>query len=135
MRSKLLLYLLVAAFFAYFLFGYIQKSEGGGANVYGHSASIQTDAKAHSIDMNGQSILDLTATPEEKQANVWKRSSLHSEFLELVPNFVAMHHFIQDRIIGETFRKRLLTQVDMAEGAYQSGRISQREIKEKLDEL
>ena len=135
MRSELLLYLLVAAFFAYFLFGYIQKSEGGGASVYGHSASIQTDARTHSIDINGQSILDLTETPEEKQAGIWKRSSLHSEFIELIPNFIAMHHFIQDRIIGETFRKRLVTQVNMAEDAYQSGRISQREIKEKLDEL
>ena len=135
MRSELLLYLLVAAFFGYFLFGYIQKSEGGGASVFGHSASIQTDARAHSIDVNGQSILDLSEVPEEKQTGIWERSSLHSEFMELIPDFIAMRNFIQDRIIGNEFQEKLRERVNTVEDDFLSGRITQIEIKEKLDEL
>lgn len=134
MRSELLLYLVIAAFFGYFLLGYVQKSEGeGDASVFGHSAMIKSDAKSHIVDINGESILDFSTTPEEEQIGIWKRSSLREEFMDLIPNFVAMQDFAHDRIIGEDFQQKLLGQIKTVEDEFFSGKITQREIKEKLD--
>jgi len=134
MRSELLLYVIIASFFGYFLLGYVKKSEGeGGQSVYGYKASMQADARSHHKDSIGQIMLDFTATPQEEQAGIWKRSPLHQEFIDLIPNFTAMRDFVQDRIIGKSFQKRLLKQINTVEDDFFSGRITEREAKEKLD--
>lgn len=136
MRSELLLYIIIASLFGYFLLGYVKKSEGeGDKSVFGHKASIQQDAKLHHKDSIGQAILDFSATSPEEQAGIWKRSPLREEFMDLFPNFTAMRDFVQDRIIGESFQQQLLKQIDTVEDDFFSGKITQREVKEKLDLL
>ena len=136
MRSELLLYVIIASIFGYFLLGYVKNSEGGGdKSVYGHKASIQADAKSHHRDDIGQIILDFTATPHNEQADIWKRSPLHQQFMDLFPDFAAKRDFVQDRIIGESFQQRLLKRINAVEYDFFSGMITQREAKEKLDLL
>jgi len=134
MRSELLFYIIIASIFGYFLLGYVKKSEGeGDKSVYGHKASIQADAKSHHKDSIGQNILDFSVTPQEEQAGIWKRSPLHQEFMDLVPNFTAMRDFVQDRITDEHFQKQLSGRIDAVEDEFFSGKITLREAKEKLD--
>jgi len=136
MRSELLLYIIIASLFGYFLLGYVKKSEGeGDKSVFGHKASIRADAKLHHKDSIGQIILDFTATPQEEQADIWKRSPLHQEFMDLFPDFAAKRDFVQDRIIGENFQQQLLERINAVEYDFFSGNITQREAKEKLDLL
>ena len=136
MRSELLLYIIIASLFGYFLLGYVKKSEGeGDKSVFGHESSIQKDVKSHHKDSIGQTMLDFTATPQEEQADIWKRSPLHQEFMDLFPDFAAMRDFVQDRIIGESFQQRLLERINAVEDDFFSGRITEREAKEKLDVL
>ncbi len=133
MRSELLLYIIIASFFGYFLLGYVKQSEGeGDQSVFGHQASIQKDAKSHHEDSIGQVILDFTTTSQEEQAGIWKRSPLHEEFMDLFPNFSAMRDFVQDRIMGEYFQNQLLGQINAIEYAFFSGTITEREAKEKF---
>ncbi len=134
MRSELLLYVIIASIFGYFLLGYVKKSEGeGDKSVFGHKASIQEDAKSHHNDSIGQAILDLSTISQEEQSGIWKRSPLHQEFMDLIPNFTAMRDYVQDRIIGEHFQKQLLGQIDAVEDEFFSGKATLREAKEKLD--
>ena len=134
MRSELLLYFIVASLFGYFLLGYIKQAEGeGDRSVFGYKASIQEDAKSHHKDSIGQVILDFTATSQEEQAGIWKRSLLHEEFMDLFPNFSAMRDFVQDRTIGEYFQKQLLGQINAIEYDFFSGTITEREAKEKFN--
>jgi len=136
MRAEVLLYIIVAAIFSYFLLGYVQQSEGeGDASVFGHTASIKADAKLHSTDINGQSILNISNTFGGDQVDIWKRSPLHQEFMDLIPNFMAMQDFVHDRIIDKAFQEKLIKQINTVESDFFSGKITQREIKEKLDEL
>ena len=136
MKSELLLYIIIAAFFGYFLLGYVKKSEGeGDTSVFGHRASIMADTKSHSIDVNGQEILDFSNTLEDEQVSIWKRSALHQEFMDLMPNFMAMRDFVQDRIISKSFQRQLLERINTVEDAFFSGEITQRETKERLDLL
>ena len=136
MRSELLLYIIVASLFGYFLQGYVKKSEGeGDKSVFGHKASIQKDAKAHREDNIGQDVLDFAVISQEGQAGIWKRSPLHQEFMDILPNFMAMRDFVHDRIIGESFQQRLLQQINATEYDFFSGKTTQREAKEQLDAL
>ncbi|MEA3456050.1 MAG: hypothetical protein U9R26_06055 [Campylobacterota bacterium] len=134
MRAEILLYIVVAAFFGYFLLGYIKQAEGeGDKSVFGHKASIQADNRLHHKDSIGQTILDFSTASEEEQTDIWKRSPLHQEFMDLVPNFTAMRDFVQGRIIGEDFKQELLKQINEVEDDFFSGKITEREAKEKLD--
>ena len=134
MKSELFLYIIIASLFGYFLLGYVKKSEGeGDKSVFGHKASIQEDAKSHHKDSIGQNILNLSTISQEDRASIWKRSTLRQEYIDLFPNFTAMRDFIQDRILGDSFQQQLLKQIDMVEDDFFSGKITQREAKEKLD--
>ncbi len=136
MRSELLLLVAVAALFAYFFLSYVKKSGGeGDVSVYGYKASIQSDAKLHQKDDLGQTLLDLSSTPSEEYTEIWKRSPLHQEFIDLVPNFEEMRHFAKDRILGEEFQQKIIQRIDTVEDEYFSGNITQMEIEEKLDAL
>ena len=123
MKSELLLYVIIASLFGYFLLGYVKNSEGeGDKSVFGHKSSIQKDLNHK--DSIGQIMLDFTATPQEEQADIWKRSLLHQEFMDLFPNFAAMRDFVQDRIMGESFQQQLLERINAVEDDFFSGRIT-----------
>lgn len=136
MRSELLLLVVVASLFGYFLLGYVKKSEGeGDVSVFGQKASLKEDATFHHKDSIGQLILDVSGTSDDKRMGIWKRSPLHDQFMTLFPNFTAMRDFVQDRIVGEALQQLLLKQIGTVEDDFFSGKITQREAKEKLDQL
>ncbi len=94
------------------------------------------DLSHYRKDAIGNTVLIFNANDSyDKKLQVWKRSPLHAEFLDYFPNFRAMKSFADDRILDNSFKKKLLKKVDGVESEFFSGSISNLEAREKLKNL
>ncbi len=86
-------------------------------------------------DSMGQDILNVSDANAETQLEVWNKSPLKEEFLELFPDFYEMKYFINNRIRGETFKDKLSSQVKTIENNFFSGSITVDDAKYELSTL
>ncbi|SFV58438.1 hypothetical protein MNB_SV-6-1737 [hydrothermal vent metagenome] len=93
----------------------------------------QADKKHYRQDAIGQTVLVFGGESYQEKFEIWKRSPLHGEFMELFPNFMAMKNFVKDRILDSVFQEELSKKIDAIETEYFSGKISDMQAKEKLD--
>jgi hypothetical protein len=136
MNPGLIIFIAIGAVLAYILVGFIGNLQEEDDKLISQEKLIEKqDMAYYQKDIIGQSILVFKGIPMAKKIGVWKRSPLHQEFLDLVPNFEDLKHFAKDRIIDKEFQDKLLGLIDTTEEDYFSGKITQGEIKDKLDAL
>ena len=136
MSQGLIIFIAIGAILGYILVGFIGDLEEEDDKLLTQEKLIRKqDRVYYQKDVVGQTILVLKDVPMAKKIGIWKRSPLHQEFMDLVPNFEDLRNFVNDRIIDKDFQDKLLKAINTAEDDYFSGRITQGEIKEKLGAL
>lgn len=88
-----------------------------------------------SVDVVGDSILDVHTLDVKKQLEVWNKSELKPKFLALFPNFDEMKRFVNNRVVGEALQNKLLQTIDDVEIQFISGTSNGIESKAKLEAL
>ncbi|MEA3491742.1 MAG: hypothetical protein U9R27_07555 [Campylobacterota bacterium] len=147
MKNELLILAIVGLLFGYFFLGYVYESEGiEDKTILGHTivpvkgtrseaVPIRSDALLQTENRQGESSLDLSTTYEAGQLRIWLRSSLHREYLDLFSNFSAMRDLLNDRLLGEPIKQKLLKKLDSVEDDFYSGTITPIEAKKELDQI
>jgi hypothetical protein len=136
MSQGLIIFIAIGAILGYILVGFIGDLEEEDDKLLTQEKLIRKqDRVYYQKDVVGQTILVLKDVPMAKKIGIWKRSPLHQEFMDLVPNFEDLRNFVNDRIIDKDFQDKLLKAINTAEDDYFSGKITQGEIKEKLGAL
>jgi len=134
MNLGLIIFIAIGATLAYILVGFVKDLQSEDDKLLTQEKLIRKqDRVYYQTDVVGQTILVFKDIPMAKKVGIWKRSPLHQEFMDLVPNFEELRHFVNDRIIDKDFQNTLLKMIDNTEDDFFSGRITQAEIKEKLD--
>jgi hypothetical protein len=113
--------------------GDIQKED----EVYQNSA-YQDEHKYdqyYTTDSIGQDIIDATLADPATQVEVWNRSPLKSEFLEIFPDFDTMKGFIKNRVRGEPLVHKLLQNVSNVEDRFFSGTMNAEQAKRALENI
>ena len=89
----------------------------------------------YSVDIIGDTVLDVQNIDAKKQLEVWNQSELKKEFMELFPNFDAMKRYVNEKIRGEALQKKLLQRIDKVEMQFISGIANGVQSKAKLNAI
>ena len=89
----------------------------------------------HTVDIVGDTILDVQNIDEKKQLEVWNNSEQKQEFIELFPNFDAMKRYINGKIRGDALQEKLLKRIDDVEIQFISGTLNGEQSKAKLNAI
>ncbi len=130
-----MIFVVVGAFFAYFLLGYVKNSEGqkddtvfvDAGSKYGNDPKKRHGTYTHSVDFTG--------VEEWRQADKWQQSLLHEEFMRLFPDFQSMREFAKSNIIGDSFKEKLVSKIDQVESDFYENKIDKNEALGELDNL
>jgi hypothetical protein len=136
MSQGLIIFVAIGALLAYILVNFVGDLEEEDDRLLTQEKMIKKqDQKYYQTDVVGQTVLVFKTIPMSQKIAVWKRSPLYQEFLQLVPNFEEMRHFVEDRIVDKEFSKMMLKTIDSIEDDYFSGNITQVEIRERLEAI
>jgi len=95
----------------------------------------QEDQKGYRSDVVGDTVLVKIDAPLAKRIDIWKRSPMHQEFLDLFPKFGDMQMFVDDRVKDEELRAVIINKVKSVEDSFFSGTVSDFEAKENIDKI
>jgi hypothetical protein len=133
MKQGLMIFIAIGAIGIYFLLGFLNKVQSTDNLSTVETRLLEADKKHYRQDAIGQTVLVFGGESYQEKFEIWKRSPLHAEFMDLFPKFMVMQDFIKDRILDTVFREELSKKVDIIETEYLSGKISDMQAKEKLD--
>jgi len=117
----------------YFLLGFLNKVQSTDDLSTAETRLLEADKKHYRQDAIGQTVLVFSGESYQEKFDIWRRSPLHAEFMDLFPKFMAMKDFVKDRILDTVFRDELSNKIDIIQTEYLSGKISDMQAKEKLD--
>ena len=136
MDKTLLIFIAIGVGFLYFVTNFIgdiqAEDEVFRNNSYNEKEKYN---KYNAVDSIGQDILDLTGANANIQVDVWNRSILKEEFLAFFPDFSTMKDFVNDRIVGDVLKNKLINKVNMIEDKFFSGGITAEDAKRELRTL
>jgi hypothetical protein len=135
MKNELLLFVVVGAFFGYFLLGYVKNSEGQKDDTIFVDAGSKYNTSLEKKSGTYKHNIDLSTTEEWRQADKWQQSYLHEEFMRLFPDFEAMREFANNNIIGDSFKAKLIANIDRVENPFYANEIDKNEALKGLDEF
>jgi len=135
MKNELLILVAVGIFFGYFMLGFVKNTEGIGDDTITINLNSGGDSSLLGENSIGQTTIDLSTVAESGQSKAWKESSLHGEFMDLFPDFSAMKDFVNDRVLGDPFQKKLMDKVTSVEDDFFSGKIEREAAIKALDDL
>jgi len=133
MKQGLMIFIAIGVIGIYFLLGFLNKVQSTDNLSTAETRLLEADKKHYRKDAIGQTVLVFRGESYQEKFDIWKRSPLHAEFMDLFPNFMAMQDFIKDRILDTVFQEKLSRKIDIIETEYFSGKISDMQAKEKLD--
>jgi hypothetical protein len=73
--------------------------------------------------------------PIKKRIELWKRSPLHIEYINLFPDFSEMTLYVDDRIYDAELKSTILNQLKKVESDFFTGAVSPVQAKENLDKI
>ena len=132
MDKGLLTFLAIGAIAIYLATNLIGDIQDDGEKQRGTYNQEKQYEQYYTIDVVGDTILDVHNIEAKKQIEVWNKSELKDEFIELFPNFDAMKRYINGKIRGDTLQKKLLQTIDDVEIQFISGTLSGEQSKAKL---
>ena len=133
MKQGLIIFLAIGVIGIYVLMGFMKKVQTTDNLSTTETRLVEADKKHYRQDAIGQTVLVFGGESYREKFDIWKRSPLHLQFMELFPNFMAMKDFAKDRILDSVFQEELAKKIDAIETEYFSGKISDMQAKEKLD--
>ena len=86
-------------------------------------------------DSIGQKIIDVTLADPSIQIDIWNKSPIKNEFLELFPDFDTMKTFIKNRVRGKHLVQKLMAKVSDVEDKFFSGTMSAEDAKRALKNI
>jgi hypothetical protein len=89
----------------------------------------------YSVDIIGDTVLDVQHVDISKQLEVWNNSELKEGFLELFPDFESMKRYVDGKIIGDALKTKLLQRIDSVEIQFLSGTLNGEQSKAKLESI
>ena len=89
----------------------------------------------YTVDSIGQDIIDVTLADPKTQLEVWNRSQLKNELLEIFPDFDTMKAFIKNRVRGEQLIRKLTAKVNEVEDKFFSGSMNAEQAKRALENI
>jgi len=132
-NQGLMIFMAIGVIGIYVLMGFMKKVQSTDNLSTTETRLVKADKKHYRQDAIGQTVLVFGGESYQEKFEIWKRSPLHGEFMDLFPNFMAMQDFAKDRILDPVFQKELAKKIDIIETEYFSGKISDMQAKEKLD--
>jgi len=87
------------------------------------------------VDSVGRNVLNLLSADDATQVAAWNDTSLKDEYMALFPDFSFMKTFINERVKGESLKKKLLKQLSTVEDKFFSGTITAEQAKHELSSL
>ncbi len=133
MKQGLMIFMAIGVIGIYVLMGFMKKVQTSDSLATPDVMLAEADKKHYRKDAIGQTVLAFSGESYREKFDIWKRSPLHAEFMNLFPNFMAMKDFAKDRILDLAFEEKLSKKIDAIETEYFSGKISDMQAKEKLD--
>ncbi|CAA6816856.1 MAG: Unknown protein [uncultured Sulfurovum sp.] len=92
-------------------------------------------AKYNGVDSVGRETVNVIGVDEKTQLKVWHQSMVKKDFLALFPNYNEMKSEINQRVIGDGLKNKILKHIDKVEGAFFSGGLTVEQAKHSLDSL
>ncbi len=135
MDKGLLIFIAIGLIATYFVTNIIGDIQDDGEKQRGTYKKENQYEQYQGVDIVGDTILDVQNIDEKKQLEVWNKSELQHEFIELFPNFDAMKRYVNDRIRGDALQNKLLKRIDNVEIQFISGTLSGEQSKSKLNSI
>jgi len=127
----------IGGLFAYFVFnfvGNVERDTPSSQEVQSRKAE-QDFARYYIKDAAGYPVLALGNTPLSKAREVWGKSPILDDVLELFPRFDLMKKSITLHVEEGDFRRYLLKRLDEVESQYLGGTIDPDRAKEMIRNL
>lgn len=136
MDKSLMIFIAIGMGFLYFVTTFVgdiqAKDDAYRNNSYNEEEKYN---KYKAVDSIGQDILDLTGANAKMQVDVWDHSLLKEDFLAFFPDFSTMKDFVNDRIVGDVLKNKLINKVNTIEDKFFSGDITAEDAKRELSTI
>lgn len=84
--------------------------------------------------ITGEKVINSTLSIEENR-KIWNSSPLKKEMLALFPKFQEMKEFVNNNIEDDTFKNKLITNIDNVQEQYIGGKLTPNSAKAYLSKL
>jgi len=136
MDKSLLVFIAVGIGFFYMVTNYVGKIQHEDDSF--QNSAYQQEHKYdqyYAEDTIGQAIIDASYADPEILLDIWDKSPLKPEFLELFPDFDTMKSFVRHRVRGEALINRLLVKINEIEDKFFSGKMNAEQAKRALENI
>jgi len=93
------------------------------------------DQKGYRSDVVGDMVLIKIDAPLGKRVDIWKRSPIHEDFMQMFPKFGDMKLFVDDRIKDDELKALIIKKLNSVEDDFFSGSVDEFEAKERIDKI
>lgn len=80
----------------------------------------------------GDISLNVSSLELEKQLDIWLKSTIKDDFLDLFPDFDELRNFVKERIVGKELSEIILNKISTVEDNYISGSLDLISAKKQL---
>jgi len=127
MKQTVLFFGISIFLIVYWLIGFVNKLDDDVDVSHGYNEKVSI------VNSSGVEVLILDNTPLVKQKELWNKSMLKIDMVELFPNFSEIKYFIDEHIEDDgSFKKKLLLHINTIEDKYISGTITGKKAKVML---
>jgi len=133
MDKSLLTFIAVGLGFMYLITNFLNDLNATDGISSSYTQQEQQYDQYITFDSINQTILDIKGLDISQQKDIWNHTDLKEEFLSLYPNFQEMHKFIDERIIGDNFKKELHRFIKDIEYNLISSKIDSLEAQKRLN--
>ena len=134
MTKGLMILIFIGVVGIYFVTNLVEKLQEDDAT---YQTSVYKNKKADRVyyhtDSSGRIILDVSTLDRQKQYQVWSRSDLKQELVDMIPSFEEMEQFASQRVHGSPLREEVLDSIRKIKRGLLSGSMTQIEAQKLLD--
>ncbi len=138
MKKEMLIFLGVAALFAYLIMTFTKSTKVrddsiGTGTQYEEGMDPEKLKDRYTVkDALGEPTLDFSNASMKEAKVVWETSNIRQNMLNYFPKFDLMKEYINNRLLPSKFRKALLNKIDQVQTDYLSGAINSAEALSQL---
>jgi hypothetical protein len=136
MNKGLMIFIAVGALMFYLVTNFVGKLKNEDERLLTSSdKQAIEDKKSYRSDVAGDMVIVKSDEPIKKRIELWKRSPLHIEYINLFPDFSEMTLYVDDRIYDAELKSTILNQLKKVESDFFTGAVSPVQAKENLDRI
>jgi hypothetical protein len=136
MNKGLMIFIAVGALMFYLVTNFVGKLKNEDERLLtSQDKQVMEDQKSYRSDVAGDMVIVKSDEPIKKRIELWKRSPLHIEYINLFPDFSEMTLYVDDRIYDAELKSTILNQLKKVESDFFTGAVSPVQAKENLDKI